>query len=140
MPSYDVATRTRGPAINPTAGVTLRAVDALVIADTFTRDQVAYLMALAYESGRTAAFREDLAEVQVVWDASAQPRPTHEEAVTRRAASLPGHGIPVTMRGGQQSPLAVCDWPPVAEPGQVGRTELERLRSGLAPTLVRSAS
>lgn len=52
-----------------TAGSTLRAADALRSGQqTFTADQVAYLMHLAYEAGRTGAYLGDLADLYAGWE------------------------------------------------------------------------
>jgi hypothetical protein len=53
----------------PSAGGVLTAVDALQdpARQTFTREQVAYLLRLAYDSGRTAAYVGDLAELHADW-------------------------------------------------------------------------
>lgn len=71
-----------------TAGTTLRAVAALRTHRTFTADQTAYLMALAYDSGRTCAYREDLAEMHSVWEDHADRRRTYEQRVADRMAEM----------------------------------------------------
>lgn len=105
-----------------TAGVTLKAARALPRQRTFTREQVAYIVALAYDSGRTATYREDLAEMHSVWEDRAEMRRTYEQVVARRLADLEESAArearyqasrPKPMR----NPLDGVDWPPVATPG-----------------------
>lgn len=72
----------------PTPGVTLAAVEALRIQQTFTREQVAYLMALAYESGRAQAAGEDLAETIACWTEHPLPSLTREQRVAQRMAEM----------------------------------------------------
>ncbi len=67
-----------------TAGVTLQAVDALATQDTFTREQVAYLMHLAYESGRTATHLIGCAEVRCADLSADTVRALHAEQVAAR--------------------------------------------------------
>ncbi len=79
------------PAI--TAGVTLKAVEALDEQGAFTRAQVAYLIALAYESGLVQGHRDlaehldaarGMAEIADCWAEHAQPRASREQRVARR--------------------------------------------------------
>jgi len=70
-----------------TAGNTINASRALPRQRTFTREQVGYLMHLAYESGRTATYREGLAELHSVWEDRAERRRTYEGLVADRIAA-----------------------------------------------------
>ena len=71
------------------AGVTLRAADALRQGqELYTADQVAYLLHLAYESGRTAAAGEDLAEVVACWAEHPLPTITRAQRVAQRIAEM----------------------------------------------------
>lgn len=67
------------------AGGNLAAADALRKQQTFTRAQVAYIAHLAYESGRTAAYRDDLAELHGTWARHRAGR-RHAELVAERVA------------------------------------------------------
>ncbi len=78
---------------NLTAGVTLKAVEALEQQKTFTRAQMAYLVALAYDSGLTQgradlaehlAKAESMAEIAACWDEHYQPKPTRKQRIARR--------------------------------------------------------
>lgn len=54
----------------PPAGVILRAADALTGGQqTFSAAQVAVLLSLAYDAGRTAAYAEDIADRHAAWAA-----------------------------------------------------------------------
>jgi len=72
------------------AGVTLRAADALRQGqqEVYTSAQVAYLLHLAYESGRTAAAGEDLAEAVACWAEHPLPRITRAQRVAQRIAEM----------------------------------------------------
>lgn len=93
------------PAYDPptlTAGVTLRAVEALETGQqTFTRAQVAYLLALAYDSGRTAAYREDLAEMHSTWEDRDERRRTYLERIAERLESYATAGERINSRLGR---------------------------------------
>lgn len=72
-----------------TAGTTLRAIDAIRSPQqTYTRDQVAYLMHLAYLSGRTTRALDDLAELHGTWAEHREPRITREQRVAERIADM----------------------------------------------------
>lgn len=71
------------------AGVTLRVVDALHgPQQTFTRDQVAYLISLAYQAGRRHAAADDLAEMVGCWQEYAEAPRTREQRVADRMAEM----------------------------------------------------
>ncbi len=69
-----------------TAGGILAAVEALADAETFTRGQVAYLVHLAFESGRTASYRDGLAELHGAW-ARSRWRRRYAELVADRVGA-----------------------------------------------------
>lgn len=106
-----VATESSVPRLS--AGVTLRAADALRNGqETFTADQVAYLLHLAYESGRTATYLGDLAELYANWEAhrhewqrTAEQRRAERRAVYDRYAAESGrppyYGGPVDFETGR---------------------------------------
>ncbi len=71
-----------------TAGVTLKAVEALDHQDTFTRAQVAYLMHLAFRSGAAIRTAGDMAELEAACEANFQPHPTREQRVRIRLAEM----------------------------------------------------
>ncbi|MEU4772942.1 hypothetical protein [Micromonospora sp. NPDC023644] len=74
----------------PSAGGILAAADALQgPQQTFNREQVAYLMHLAYESGRTAEYVADVAELHATWARHPQQRTTAEERYQQRMAEMP---------------------------------------------------
>lgn len=109
-----------------TAGVTLNAVDALTgPQQTFTRDQVAYLIALAFRSGRSQWYRSEMAEAECQWEDNAKPRATHERRVAAMHAEMAASG----ERRRRQPPRRViaidCDWPPVAVPGKTDLATLQ---------------
>ncbi|MEU4570804.1 hypothetical protein [Micromonospora sp. NPDC023956] len=73
----------------PSAGGILAAADALHSPQqTFTRDQVAYLMHLAYDSGRTAHHLEDVARLHCTGIDNAFLRRTHEQRVADEIADM----------------------------------------------------
>lgn len=73
----------------PTAGGVLAATTAMQDPHRiYTRDEVAYLMHLAYEAGRLHAAAEDHAETAACWAEFAQPRPTREQRVAERLAEM----------------------------------------------------
>lgn len=73
----------------PTAGGILAATTAMQDPHrTYDRDEVAYLMHLAYEAGRLHAAAEDHAEVAACWAEFAQPTPTREQRVADRLADM----------------------------------------------------
>lgn len=76
-----------GDTTNP--GTTMRAADALRAGQQYYTDaQVAYLIALAYQTGRIHAAAEDMAEIAGCWEELAQPGPTREERVAARLAEM----------------------------------------------------
>jgi hypothetical protein len=136
------------PEVRPTAGVTLKAVEALRDPNVqhFTREQVAYLMHLAFLSGAEHRRAFDLAELIATWDANTNPRQTREQRIafemqryadqaemrrlrtsgrrTRRSVRAvqptgldeSGNVVPVG-----EMPNPRCEWPDVAQPGQPDR-------------------
>jgi hypothetical protein len=70
----------------PTAGTVLSASVALRErrGRAWSDAEVAVLLRLAYESGRTDSYRDDLAEVVCVWSDHLEARPTYEERVAAR--------------------------------------------------------
>ncbi|MGN9802041.1 hypothetical protein [Micromonospora sp. L32] len=77
----------------PSAGGILAAASALQgPQQTFTREQVAYLMHLAYESGRTATYLEDVAELHATWARNPIHRPTAEQRYQERMAEMDALG------------------------------------------------
>jgi hypothetical protein len=99
-----------------TAGVTLKAVDALEQQDTFTRAQLAYLIALAYQSGRAHAAAEDMAETAACWQEFAEPRTTREQRVAQRLADMQAQ-VKRTAQRPKTHPTLDVEWPEVAVPG-----------------------
>lgn len=89
-------TTTRGDLMTsttPTAGGILAAADALQGPQkTFTREQVAYLMHLAYDAGRTATYLDDVAELHANWARQRDPRPAAEQRIAQRAADMAEQG------------------------------------------------
>jgi hypothetical protein len=142
--AYTRANRVGDPT-RPTAGVTLKAVDALRDPNVqhFTREQVAYLMHLAFLSGAEHRRAFDLAELIATWDTSTTPRQTREQRIAwemqryaeqaelrrlRESERRPrpstravqptgldefGNVVPVG-----EAPDPQCEWPEVAQPGR----------------------
>jgi len=81
-------TQSTGRGDFPAAGEVLAAVDELRSQQSFTRDQVARLMQLAFDSGRYAGYKEDLAELREVWASRAEQRESYEQRVTGRIADM----------------------------------------------------
>lgn len=111
---YTRATRNRPDTAAP-AGVTLAAADALNSGQqTYTRAQVAYLMRIAYDAGRTARQREDLAELHTVWDDKAWRRKTHEQIIAERLHDYAQAGERINTRLGRPAgythPGGPVDW------------------------------
>jgi hypothetical protein len=79
-----------------TAGITLAAAEALASQQTFTRPQVAYLLALALDQRRTA----DLAETIATWQDHAVTPPTREQRVADRLAEMERRSGPPRYHGG----------------------------------------
>jgi hypothetical protein len=70
------------------AGTVLKAAAALQRGQqTFTGEQVAYLMHLAYDAGRTATILDDLAQVHASFAAHSW-RQTYEQWVTAQIAAM----------------------------------------------------
>lgn len=70
------------------AGVTLSATEALQgDQQVFTREQVAYLIELAWMSGLSHGRLYDQAELIATWDAATSPRETREQRVAREIAA-----------------------------------------------------
>lgn len=67
---------------------------------TWTDEQVAYLIALAYESGRAAAAAEDLAETIACWQQHLPPVLTREQRVQARLDAMAAAAGPAMYRGG----------------------------------------
>jgi hypothetical protein len=134
-----------GDANRPTAGVTLKAVDALRDQDVqhFTREQVAYLMHLAFLSGAEHRRAFDLAELIATWDANSTPQQTREQRIAyemqryaeqaelrqvREADRRPApRDQPMRPTGvdewgnivpAGEAPDPHCEWPEVAQPGR----------------------
>ena len=77
----------------PSAGDILAAADTLQgPQQTFTRDEVAYLMHLAYDAGRTATYVEDIAELHATWARNPIHRPTAEQRYRERMAEMDALG------------------------------------------------
>jgi len=74
----------------PTAGSVLAAAAALQdpTRDTYTRDQVAYLMHLAYLSGGTARHVGDIHEMTATWARHPHERATAEQRHAERMAEM----------------------------------------------------
>lgn len=128
-----VYTRTGGVCL--TAGVTLKAVESLANRDQqhFTREQVAYLIALAYDSGVTQGRGDlaehlehaaDMAEVADCWRQHAQPRPTREQRVAQRLADMEAGVQREANRPGRPRPSPSTGWPEVTRPGSAERPRL----------------
>ena len=71
-----------------TAGVTVAGARALLTQDTFSRDQVAYLLGLAFWSGTRVRTLADAAELAAAAEANLEPRPTREARVAQRMAEM----------------------------------------------------
>jgi hypothetical protein len=69
-------------------GTTLAAVEAMRSQDTFTRDQVAYLVHLAYETGRLHGYAGEMADTVECWQEHVQPRVTRAQRQAARAAAM----------------------------------------------------
>jgi len=107
-----------------TAGVTLKAVQALQDPDVqhFTREQVAYLIHLAFLSGAEHRRAHDLAELLASWDINTPPRRTRQDRI---AWEMRQYIEQAEMRQARDEfgrdprlrPVADPDWPAVATPG-----------------------
>ncbi|MEQ4301581.1 hypothetical protein ABNF97_09340 [Plantactinospora sp. B6F1] len=120
-----------------TAGVTLNATASIRDGQTtYTREQVAYLVALAYESGRAHAVTEDMAEVAACWAEFAEPRLSREQRVTARLAEMAAGVEREARRPRDRTHAAiyeVMEWPDVAVPGEVDVTALQSVWSCPCP-------
>lgn len=83
-------------------GTTLAATDALRHrrGRQWTDEQVAYLTALAYETGRLRGHADDLAETVATWNEHATPAQTREQRVAARLADMERRAGPAVYRGG----------------------------------------
>lgn len=126
----DLAQREKTPTL--TAGVALNAAEALEHQQTFTRAQVAYLMHLAYESGRTSSHREDLAELTCVWNDRLEPRRTYEQRVADRRGEMTAGGERERRRPKRSSVNVAYDWPAVTKPGSLSSVDVLMLAQRLA--------
>src|SRR5918995_1852441 len=83
------------------AGHVLSAADALAGGqETFTREQVAQLVAMAFDSGRTSTWLEDIAETVSVWEDRAEARATYEERVQQRIKEMEHRAEMARLRAG----------------------------------------
>jgi hypothetical protein len=86
----------------PSAGGILAAADALRGPQTtFTRGQVAYLMRLAYDSGRTARYVEDIAELHAGWARHPAHRRTADDRYRERMAQMEANAAQVNAELGR---------------------------------------
>lgn len=111
---YTRATR-NGSSTTAPAGVILAAADALNSGQqAFTRAQAAYLMRIAYDAGRTARYREDLAELHSTWDGSTWRHKTNEQMVAERLSGYAQAGERINIRLGRPAgythPGGPVDW------------------------------
>jgi hypothetical protein len=104
---------TEEPRPATSAGVTLSAVEALPDAQIFTRDQVAYLIHLAYLSGGRARNLLDDAELVGTFAEHITPRMAREQRIAKRRAEMdegqackppPPRYWPAVMPGGWPLP------------------------------------
>jgi hypothetical protein len=83
------------------AGHVLSAVEALADGrELFTRGQVSQLLAMAFDSGRTASYREDLAELHSRWEDATEPRRTYEQRVQQRITQMEEAAEMTRLRAG----------------------------------------
>lgn len=116
--------RSRQSVPNPRAGVTLKAVDALTNPDVqhFTRDQVAYLLELAFLSGAEHRRLFDLADMLTSWEVHGPWRRTRKQRIAwemaeyERLADL-RRARDAYAQGAVAEPWPDCEWPEVARPG-----------------------
>lgn len=84
------------------AGMTLRALAAIEAGQqTFTRAQVAYLINLAYETGRRHTLAENLAETIACWDARRTPAQTRDQRKAARMAEMDAYARARAEREGR---------------------------------------
>lgn len=126
-----------------TAGVTLKAAEALTDPNRqyFTREQVAYLIHLAFLSGAEHRRAFDTAELIATWDADTTPQQTQEARIAwelgqyaermelRRLRERPPQVAPIALDRptgiddygnivpAGQAPDPGCEWPAVTKPG-----------------------
>lgn len=84
----------------PDPGTTLAAVEAMRTQHTFTREQLAYLIAVAYEIGRRQTLAEDLAETIACWEQHDTPAQTRDARKAARLAAYDRAAGPVRYHGG----------------------------------------
>ncbi|MFY1588963.1 hypothetical protein ACN267_31235 [Micromonospora sp. WMMD734] len=99
----------------PTAGGVLAAAAALQdpTRETYTREQVAYLMRLAYDSGRTATHLADVARIHCASVDSGWTRQTYEQRVAEEMAEMDHVARAVAAREGRTyrvHPGGPVDW------------------------------
>jgi hypothetical protein len=80
-------------------GTNLAAAEAMRNHEVFNRDQVAYLMHLAYETGRVHGWADDMADMAGTWQEHAQPRKTREDHIRRRLDEMEA-AFPSVYTGG----------------------------------------
>jgi hypothetical protein len=109
---------------NPRAGVTLKAVAALTDPNVqhFTREQVAYLIHLAFLSGAEHRRAFDHAELIAAWDVNTTPLRTREQRIAWEMAEYERLADLKLARDAYADRVAVnpwpnCPWPEVAVPG-----------------------
>lgn len=85
----------------PSAGGILAAVDAIHGQQTYTREQVTYLTALAYRAGRVHAAAEDIAEDVACWREYAHPLTSREQRIAERLAEMAGQAAAVNAELGR---------------------------------------
>jgi hypothetical protein len=76
------------------------------VRDSYTADQVAYLMALAYASGRQASFDDELADLYRGWYARRGWRRTARERMAERMAEMQDAQAAIDARLGR--PAGYC--------------------------------
>ncbi|MDG4770677.1 hypothetical protein [Solwaraspora sp. WMMD792] len=83
------------------AGTVLRAAEALGERETFTREQVAHLLALAYQSGRADRHAAEVAELRASWTERPVPRPTREQRIRAEVDAMAAYAAAqeTTWRG-----------------------------------------
>lgn len=109
-----------------TSGVTLSAVEALGHAELFTRDQVAYLIHLAYLSGARTRTLLDDAEMVATFAEHVTPTNARQRRIAKRLAEMEAGAVrqlsqpqfwPASMPGGWPLPPPIPDddqqWPEV---------------------------
>lgn len=84
------------------AGHVLSAVEALADGrELFTRSQVAQLIAMSFDSGRSVTHRANLADLYCTWEDHAERRSTYEQKVAARIAEMEEAGRMARLRAGQ---------------------------------------